>query len=460
MKKTTMRWYAVALFAFVAIGIIYVGHHRGRAEGSAAPPAVKTAAARVGVFTVRVSAHGRVGPPPGSQASLAFPIAGRISTFEVRVGDRVAAGQALAELDTTGLTLSVAQARGDAKAAAGGYGGGAVPSAALQSAQAKLMVARANLARLESGGPGAQSDRIAAQAAQRQAELKVQSDVRTLQRDQALFAAGVLAAKDVQAAQTQLAADRADAESARAKAQAATAGTSSAIARARADYAQAQSDVAAAQAQGSVLGGQAARAQAALAEAERNLANGTLRAPSSGVVVAILKHPGESVDPTMPVIQIGAGSEETATLSVPAGDARQVRVRNSVDLRLPRSQQSGRGHVIGVVPSVDPLTQQSTVIVNGVPKSAASGDAVEASIVVATHSGVIVPASAIVQDPQSGKTLVFVQSNRNGSQRFQPREIVVRASDEKTAELRRGLQAGETVAAEGAYELLAPGAGG
>ncbi|MBC5823693.1 MAG: efflux RND transporter periplasmic adaptor subunit [Candidatus Eremiobacteraeota bacterium] len=450
------RPYAAAFVLIAVLAVLYWTHRGGGAQPSPpAQPAVKVTAARLGTFDVRVNAAGRVGPPPGSQAALSFSVSGKISRFDVHVGESVSPGQPLAELDTTGLALAVAQARGDAQAAAGSYSQGAIPSAQLKSARAKLRIAQASLSRLQSGAPGSQSERIAAAAAQRQAELKVEADVRALERERSLYSAGIVAAKDLQAAQTQLAGDRADADAARAKAQAAVAGTGSSIAQARAEVAQAQSDVLAAQAQSSVLGGQASRAQASLADAQRNLENGVLRSPGSGVVAAILKHPGESVDPTIPVIQIGAPEQDTATLSVAAADARQIRVGDPADVRVQRLSQPTSGRVIAIVPAVDPTTQQAIVEVTGVPTGAVAGDAVEAGIIVARRRGVLVPATAVVEDPQSGKTLVFVRAP-NGAEKFAPREVRVAASDQTTALISDGLPAGSMVAIEGAYDLLAP----
>ena len=448
--KFSARIWAVAVAIVILVAIVYVVRHRGSQEPVAVTPAVKTAVAKQGVYLVHVSAHGHVGPPPGSSAALAFAVAGRIAGIQVHVGDRVSAGQSLAQLDTTPFELAVLQARGDAQASAGTYGGGS--AAAVRSAQAKLAVAKANLDRLQNGNSQAQSDRVGALAAARQADLKVQADEQNLQRVKALFSAGISAAKDVQAAQNQLEADRSDAQAAHAKARAAQAGASGSLVQARADYAQAQADLLAAE-------GTAMRTQASLAEAERNLANATLRAPNDGIVVAILKHAGETVDPTAPVVQLGASFEHAATLSVSAAQARSIKVGDPVQLRIARSPDSFSGRVIAAVPVVDPTTQQAIVVIDGVPPSAVAGDAVDASIVTESRSGIIVPTSAIVQDPQTGKTLVFVAHNDNGQQQFSPRTVVVGAGDQISTQIVGGLRGGEVIAAEGAYDLLAPASG-
>jgi len=450
VKSNAARIWAVVAAIVVVLIIVYVARHRGSSQPAAARPDVKTTVVKNGVFLVHVNAHGRVGPPPGSSAALTFAVAGRLTSVLVHVGDQVGPGQGLAQLDATPFELAVAQARGDAQAAAGSYGGGS--AAAVQSAEAKLAVAKMNLQRLLSGSAVAQSDQITAMAAARQADLKVHADEQNLQRTKTLYGAGIAAARDVQAAQNQLAADLADAQAAHARARAARAGASGSVVQARADYAQAQTDLLIAQ-------GGAMRAQALLAEAERNLANTTLRAPSDGIVVAILKHPGESVDTTTPVVQVGVSYSHAATLSVSATQARSIKVGDAVQLHISRSQQSFSGRVIAAVPVVDPTTQQATVVVNGVPAGAVAGDAVDASIVTDSRNGIIVPTSAIVQDPQTGDTLVFVASTVNGQQQFTPRKVQVGPGDQTSTQIMSGLRGGELIAAEGAYDLLAPATG-
>ncbi len=51
-------------------------------------------------------------------------------------------------------------------------------------------------------------------------------------------------------------------------------------------------------------------------------------------------------------------------------------------------------------------------------------------------------------------------STRIGDQKYVPREVNVDVSDQRFALLRSGVHEGETVAAQGAFDLLAPAAGG
>src|SRR6202011_5450813 len=187
--------------------------HRGGAQTTAVAspvPSVGIATVRYGDFAHRGVAQGRIAPPAGSSAKVAFAQPGILRAVDVRVGQRVAAGTTLAELDRSALGAAGDQAGNDAAAAAGSYGGGSVPAAAVRSAQAKLALAAAKLQTLQAGGPAAQSDQISAQQTLRQTQLKVQADEAAVARQRTLLAGGVIAAKDLQAAQNQLAVDQAD----------------------------------------------------------------------------------------------------------------------------------------------------------------------------------------------------------------------------------------------------------
>ncbi|MDB5027725.1 MAG: rane fusion protein [Candidatus Eremiobacteraeota bacterium] len=445
--------------AFAAAGLWLVTH-RGHAAAQApppAPPSVPIVQARLGDFDVRISAQGHVGPPAGSSAKLPFAQPGIVGAVDVHVGDHVRAGQPVAELRQESFAIGLAQARADTAAAANGYGGGAVPSAALQSAQAKLAAARNRLQTLQSGGQAALSNRITAVSAARQAAVKVEADRTNLARVQQLYAGGVSAMREVEAAKAQLANDEADQRAMDARVQAAGADFGAALAQARADVALAQSDVRTASAQHGVLGAQVSSAQARAAAAQLALHNAVLRAPADGVVIAVLKHTGESVDVTTPVVEIGPPEDVSVTLQIPGGAAQRVRVGDPAVLRTARGGAATPGSVIAVVPAVDPATQVATVIVRGVPAGAVPGDAISGTITVGHRRGVLVPQTALVQDPQTGKTVVFVPDAQG---KFTMRDVAVGPSDDATAIVDRGLRAGEGVAARGGYELLAPSGGG
>jgi multidrug efflux pump subunit AcrA (membrane-fusion protein) len=458
MRRVRRRWIGagvIAMLIVATLGILAPRHQPATsADGAdnAAVPSVPLALAHIGEFVERVDAQGRIGPPAGSSAKVSFAQAGIVRIVDVRVGQSVSAGTALAELDRAALGAAMRAAQADVQASGANAAGNV---AAVQSASARLAVASDKLNTLEQGGPSALSTRIAAQSAARQATLKVEADRATVARDEQLLAAGVIAGKDIDAARSQLASDEADAQSATAKVAAAGTDFQSAVKQARADVASARSDVQTAR-------GQAGSAQARLDAARIAYSNAVLTAPSDGVVLAILKHPGEAVDPTTPAIEVGPALGHGVTFVVPAAVAQRISVGDAVTLQIASSRASvSHGQVTAVVPAVDPTTQVATVVADGAPTGAVPGDAITATITVGQLRGVLVPSSAIVQDPQTGKTVVFVSvpHPRDGDSGFSLRPVVVRASDATNAAIASGLRPGERVAAQGGYALLAPAGG-
>lgn len=382
-----MRLFRAALCAAAACALAACGAHSADTSATA-QPAVDLTTAQYGTFVERVEAVGRIGAAAGSQSKLSFAESGILQDMNVRIGERVAAGEPLAQLDTSGLSLAAQQAQADARAASATF-----RQAEVDRTSTKLAVDRA-----------------------------------AVRREESLYAAGVAALKDVQAARAQLAADQADA-------------------------ATAQTQIAGAQAQA-----QSAQDRAALAD--RDLSNGTLRAPLDGVITAIYKHAGESVDPATPVLAIGPAATGEVTLDVTAADAARVRTGDSVSFTVPGTGMHSSGRVTGVSPALDPTTQTATVTASGFPAGAPEGSAVQASIDVANRRGIVIPQSAVVQDPQTGRTLVFVAAHaKNGAEKFAEREVTVAAQNGSQTLITAGLHAGERVASQGGFALLAPAGG-
>jgi hypothetical protein len=69
----------------------------------------------------------------------------------------------------------------------------------------------------------------------------------------------------------------------------------------------------------------------------------------------------------------------------------------------------------------------------------------------------LIPESAIVADPQRSVNVVFVQQRKpDGSITFVQRIVRVTHEDGTTADIASGVRPGERVAAQGAFQLLAP----
>lgn len=336
-----------------------------------------------------VELSGRIGSATGARQRLQFSMPGRVGGVYVRIGDHVRPGEALASLDTTSLSLAATQAAADARAA---------------SANA----AQANVDRL--------STRLAVDRA-------------ALSRAQRLYAAGVNAKKDVEAAQATLSADLAD----------------SAAARDQRAASQAQAQSAAAHA----------------ASASNDLALATLRAPRDGVVSAVAVAPGDVVDATTAAIVLSPSASSAATLDVPVDRLGDLAIGERVHAKAGSASWDGR--ITGVATSVDPATGLGVATVSGVPTALPAGTPIQASVVVNASAGIAIPSSAIVEDPQTGKRLVFVAGkNKDGDTTFASREITIDENTANGATVRvvSGLRAGERIAKSGAVDLLAPSGGG
>ncbi len=294
---------------------------------------------------------------------------------------------------------------------------------ALASLDAQPLALNAQQANADAQAAAAQANAAAVD----RTSTRLAVDEAAVARAQRLYSAGVTARKDIEAAEAQVAADRADAQTAKASLEAARASSTS--------------------------------AQAKSALAQRDLSNATLRSPIEGVVTAVYHLAGESVDPTVAVVAIAPGSNSQVALQVAGSDAARVHAGDDVRLSVPNTGERIDGRVAGVAGAVDPTTQSAQVLVNAAVPSVLAGSALDAQIVVAHDRGLLVPKSAVIADPATGKTLVFVEGkDKDGNAKFQERDVRVTFENDRMAEV-TGVRRGEKVAATGAFELL-PAAGG
>jgi cobalt-zinc-cadmium efflux system membrane fusion protein len=372
--------------AIVVIAAIFFFVSRSRAPVTterAFAPAVSLFTVREGAVEQTISLSGRVGSPAGASSKLSFAVAGSVASVDVTLGERVTPGQPLAQLDATPYALAASQAQAEAQAAS-------------QAAQAAAI------------------DRTS---------RRVRVDEIDLERQQRLFQAGIVARKDVEAAQTALWADRGEAASARL-----------------------QSNQARAQSRAADL-----HAAGATYEAART----TLRSPCACAVAAVYVTPGESVDTTTPAIALASSAQSIATLEVPAAQLAHLAAGGLVRLRAGDSIWTGR--IAGVSSAVDSATAVAAASVVGVPANVPAGTPVDAFVVVRTVRGLVVPRDAIVEDPQTGAQLAFVRTiDAAGTPHFAARRVTVGVRDDRFANVTSGLHVGETIASSGAIDLLSP----
>jgi HlyD family secretion protein len=198
------------------------------------------------------------GTVEATEAALGFQVPGRIQTVRPREGDRVKAGDTLADLDRTEL------------------------EARRQQALAQVHASRAMLSEMETGAR--QEELAQAQAGARAGEDRLVDAQRDFERVQRLFQGG--AASQEALDKSKLALD---------------------VARSQRDQAAEQLKLVQTGPRPERITGQRAavtQAEAALAQTEAALVNAMIRAPFDGVVSVRDREPGETVGAGTPVVTL------------------------------------------------------------------------------------------------------------------------------------------------------------
>jgi HlyD family secretion protein len=214
------------------------------------------------------------------QIELAFNAAGRIERMLVHEGERVQQGQLLAVLDTRRMQHAV------------------------DLAQAQLDTQREVVARLRAGSRPEEIEQARANA--RAARVDARNAARTYERQKALAAQHFIAAQQADDA-------RAVSEAADARLKAAEEALRLVVLGPRAE------DIAAAEAT-------LAANRAALAIAQRDLAEASLHAPSAGVIENRVLEPGDMASPQTPVFTLALGEPLWVRAYVRGPDLGRIRV--------------------------------------------------------------------------------------------------------------------------------------
>jgi HlyD family secretion protein len=278
----------------IAVGLVFVAAGLGRymlwGSEEAAPPIV-------GVVRT-------------TEIRLAPEVGGQLAAIKVRKGDRVHAGDVVAELSALELTASVAQAR-----------------AALDAATASRDHVYA----------GVRAEEIAALAA------GIAKAKATLDYAQAQLVRTAALAHSNNAAQQAL--DQAEND----------------VAAARADVAEAQANHAAATAgptreERLIADAQVKAAVSGLALLERRLDKTILRAPADGVVTVIVAEVGENIHPGQPVLAIEETGKRWLSFNVREDKLRGLTVRSNVDV----ARSGTRETIPAVITELVPLGSFAT----------------------------------------------------------------------------------------------------
>lgn len=260
------------------------------------------------------------------EATVNTSVAGTIARLSVDLGDRVRAGQVVAELETREFALGVQQAEATLRAARD----------TLTRAHAQVDVARAKLQQVRDSRKSWEANLKRWKVAREEAQIN-------LERSRKLVEGELVAQRDLDAARTQY-------ESVAAQYEMAQVEMGQYPERVRVAEAELRSDLSAVQ----VAEAEIARRQAELGMAETRLGDATLRTPIGGAIARRHVNPGEYVKENVAVFSIvrsdplkysGVVSEHAA-LEIRAGQA----VRLEVD---PVPGRAFTGRVTRVSPAVD-----------------------------------------------------------------------------------------------------------
>jgi HlyD family secretion protein len=227
-----------------------------------------------------------VGVVRATEVRVAPEVGGQLAAIKVRKGERVKAGEVVAQLSALELTASAAQAR------------------------AALAAAVANRDHVYAGVRAEEVAALAAEIAKAKSKLDY--------AQQQLARVSYLARTDIA---SQQALDQAEND----------------VASARADVAEAQANHDAAQAgptkeERAIADAQVEAAAAALAVLERRLDKTTIRAPVDGVVSVIVAEVGENISAGQPVLAIEAAGEQWLSFNAQEDFLRGITVGTTVEV--------------------------------------------------------------------------------------------------------------------------------
>lgn len=387
------------------------GKESKSAEGpNAAPgqkPAIRDAIVRETTIERSVSAYGSIAGGSNEQASLAFAVSGRIDHVLVAVGDRVAAGEVLARLDPVPLQSEVDQAK------------------------ANVQVARANLDKTRSASRPQAVIATNAQLAQARTQLALADAA--LERQRRLVDLGISAQTDLEAAKAAYASAQAQLEVYRQQ-----------LSTQEHPW---QPDV-------DVARATVAQSEASLSAARHSVALTALTAPFAGTVVARLHSDGESVDSTTPVVTIASDRPPTFTAQFSPEDAAAIHVGETATVSMQGSNSRARGVVVARSMAQSASRTVPILIRLSTPSSDFGlGAYGSARIVIGVRHGLVVPLVSVVSDATTGATQVF---RKNGESYVPVPVDVVDRENGRALIVGFGLRDGQTVASDGADELVVP----
>ncbi|MGK7878178.1 MAG: efflux RND transporter periplasmic adaptor subunit [Xenococcaceae cyanobacterium] len=349
---------------------------------------VDVAIARLGFLEEVTSYIGTT--KPVQEVSVRSQVEGRLLNLNVDVGDRVTQGQILGKLDDTLLATAVSQ--------------GQAELAALQSelarTQAQVNNARIQLERARVELQQAEND------AARYTELAEIGGIS--QREAETFqTAAKVAQKAVLSAQEQIRTEE--------------------------------------QAVAAALGRVGAQ-KAVIAQAQQRQSYARLISPITGVVLEKVSEPGNLISPGDEVLKIGDFSRVKVVVPVSELDLSNIRVRQSVEVKLDAfAQKSFAGKVSRISPVADSTARQVPVEVT-IPNpnnQIGSGLLARVSFQSISRSRVVVPQSAVIGEGSLARVFVITNQEEGKQAQVEKREVKIGNSANGKVEIISGIEPGE-----------------
>ena len=427
-------------------------------------PTMQTATARQGDLVIYASGTGTL--VPAEEASFGFGANGQVTKINVKVGDRVESGQLLAELDNSTQETQYAQAKRALAELTSPY---AIATAEQDVVTAKANVdsARSHLAYLlspsvlywEEQVAQAEQD-LAAVQADAQSSSSTEADQKVQQAQDALNTAQDKLKGSQDYYQNFYVPDNFSHIDRRTKKKYVAAPTDINIAEARADYALAQATLVEAQNYLAALKGESVPddatgtnltqledAQLTLKSAEEDLTANQLIAPISGTVMSLDLTLGDTVS-SGAVVTIADLNTPYLEVFLDATDWENAKVGYDAEVTfdaLPDNKYTGK------VTQVDPglYTSGNTSVVRAMVQldsptdgfNLPTGSTAAVDVIAGqARNAVLVPVEAL-HETSPGSYALFVLEN--GKPRL--RVVEVGIQDTLYAEIKSGLQAGETV---------------
>ena len=425
------KYWAIIFLAPLIAGCGQRNEETTKTKTAAPMPIVQIAPVTVGSIAETLPVTGILKAIRSQEATVTPPVAGMLDALPIHFGQTVVKGQIIGHLSTRQIEGQIQQAL-----ATIGQNQMQVEQAQVNAIQQQEQT-RTSIQQAQAVLAGAQATLIGSRASGQNAR-------QSLSREQALFADGLVAQKDVetaqlavQTAQAQIAAQEQTVEGQRHAVSAARAAALQDLVK--------QKDI-------QIARQQVHNAQGALATAQALKAQYTLRAPLGGQVTQLGATLGETVDTTTKLATIANLDTLQLEIAVPAEATHKIHPGLQLTFRTAGGRTFAT-HLVSSGPQVDATTGTIpflAVVTN--PRHEFKDDTlVKVFIVTERHSSALrVPKAAILTDPATrGATVVTVSSG--GVTHIVP--VTFGLTAEGFTEIIQGLAAGQQVAISGQYGL-------